>query len=101
MLTPEQNTVIYLMFLNGILFWGLTCVAEALIIPKNPKSRGYASILAAILAMCVQQEYRSLIMLGIAPEKTISLLSGFIVPVFLISLVYYRFQKIRRNNQNT
>ena len=101
MLTQEQNTVVFLMFLNGILFLGLNYIARSIINPQNPKKRGYVSILAAVLVLCVQQEYRAFIAFGIEPGKTAKLLlGGFVVPVFLISLVYHRLQKNRKQNSN-
>ena len=99
MLTQEQNTIIYLMFLNGLLFLGLNNIAWSIITPgeQYSKRRGYALILAAVLALCVQQEYRVLTGLGVSPEKTAKvLLGGFVIPVFLVSLVYYR---LRRNKK--
>lgn len=100
MLTQEQNTIIYLMFLNGLLFLGLNNIAWSIINPggQGSKRRGYTLILAAVSALCVQQEYRALVTLGIAPEITAKLLlGGFVVPVFLVSLVYYR---LRRNKKS-
>ncbi len=96
MLTQEQNTVVYLMFLNGVLFLSLNFVAWSIVNPGDLKSkrRGYALILGALSAICVQQEYRSLVAMGIAPETTVKLLlGGFIVPVFIFSFVYYRSRK--------
>lgn len=96
MLTQEQNSIVYLMFLNGILFLSLNFVAWAIVNPGGVKSkrRGYALILGALSAICAQQEYRSLVALGLAPETTVKLLlGGFVLPVFLFSFVYYRSQK--------
>lgn len=100
MLTTEQNTVIYLMFLNGTLFLSLNSIAWSIINPGDQKSkrRGYAWILGAMSAICIQQEYRSLIALELPPETvTKLLLGGFIIPVFLFSFVYYRSRKTADN----
>jgi hypothetical protein len=96
MLTQEQNTIVYLMFLNGVLFLSLNSIAWSIISPGGQKSkrRGYALILGAMSAICAQQEYRGLMAIGLTPDMTIKLLlGGFIVPVFLFSFVYYRSRK--------
>lgn len=96
MLTQDQNTVLYLMFLNGVLFLSLNCIAWTIVNPGDPKSkrRGYALMLGALSAICLQQEYRSLVALGLAPEYAARLLlGGFVLPVFLFSFVYYRSRK--------
>lgn len=98
MLSQEQNTVVYLMFLNGILFMGLNRIAYSITNPgpKGSKGTGYALILAAFLALCAQQEYRALAFLEIAPQSVAKiLLGGFIAPVFLTSLAYHRARKKR------
>lgn len=103
MLTQDQNTIVYLMFLNGILFLGLNFIAHSIVFPgpKGSKRIGYALIVAVILAFGVQMEYRSLIHLNFAPEKSQQiLLFGFAFPVFLISIVYYRIKKNRLEKSN-
>lgn len=95
----NQNTVIYLMFLSGTLFLGLNFIAYSIIFPGPPGSKriGYTLIVAAISAFLLQQEFQALISLGFTSEKSGKiLLAGFAMPVFLVSLVYYR---IKRNRQ--
>ena len=98
----NQDTIIYLMFLNGILFLGLNFIAHFIIYPdlsRSSKRLGYTLIISVLSAFFVQQEYRALLSLGFSSQiSTNILLGGFIVPVFLISLVYYR---IRRNREDT
>ena len=93
MLTQEQNFIIYLMLLNGILFTGLNIIAHTIIYPgpKGSKKSGYAFLLAAILILCVQQEYRTLLQMGFGPEATRKILIGFIIPVFALHLAFYRY----------
>ncbi len=95
MLTQDQNIVVYLMLLSGILFLGLSVVAKAIINPgpKGSKKSGYIFILTALLILCVQQEYRSMTQLGFAAERIWKILAGLIIPVFILNLVYYRFRK--------
>jgi hypothetical protein len=60
MLTPDQNTIVYLMFLNGILFLGLNFVAFSIVFPgpKGSKRIGYVLIVTVILVVAAQQEYQ-------------------------------------------
>ena len=99
---PEnQNTIIYLMLLNGILFLSLNFIAYSIIFPGSMGSKrlGYTLIVTAISAFFVQQEFRALVSLDFDPQKAKNvLLGGFIIPVFFVSLVYYR---IRRNRNET
>ena len=99
---PEiQNTIIYLMLLNGILFLSLNFVAHSIIFPepKGSKKFGYTLIVTVISAFSVQQAFRAFISLDFDPQHaTKVLLGGFIVPVFLVSLVYFR---IRRNREES
>lgn len=83
------------MLLNGILFLGLSVVANSIINPgpKGSKKAGYISILTAFLILCVQQEYRSMAQLGFEAAKTWKVLTGFIVPILIFNLVFYRFRK--------
>ncbi len=86
------------MFLNGILFLGLNFIAHSLVFPgpKGSKRIGYVLIVAAVLAFAVQQEYRTLLSLDFQPEDGRQiLLFGFALPVFLVSMVYYR---VKRNH---
>jgi hypothetical protein len=97
-MTEDQNTIVYILFLNGILFLGLNFVANAIVFPgeRDSKVRGYMFIVAVITAFSSQQEFRGLVALGFATDKVQTvLLMGFIVPTFLLSLVYYRFKKNR------
>jgi len=98
MLTQDQNTIVYLMFLNGILFLGLNFIAYSLVFPgpKGSKRLGYVLITAAILAFLTQLEYRALLLFDFDPGMVQKiLLFGMIFPVFLISIAYYR---MRRNH---
>ena len=96
MLTPDQNTIVYLMFLNGILFLGLNFIAYSIVFPgpKGSKRIGYVLIVSVILVVSTQQEYQSLLYFQFAPDSAQKiLLFGMIFPVFLISTVYYRLKK--------
>lgn len=96
MLTQDQNTIIYLMFLNGILLLGLNFIAYSLVFPgpRGSKRFGYMLIVSAILAVVVQQEYRTLIHLGFPEDKCGHiLLFGFIIPFFAVPIAYYRIRK--------
>ena len=95
----NQNTIIYLMFLNGILFLSLNFVAYSIIYPglRGSKRLGYTLIVSVLSAFFVQQESRAMVSLGFNHQNATNvLLGGFIIPVFLVSLVYYR---IRRNRE--
>ena len=96
MLTPDQNTIIYLMFLNGILFLCLNFIACSIVFPgpKGSKRIGYVLIVSVILVVSAQQEYQALLYFNFAPDDIQKiLLFGMIFPVFLISTVYYRLKK--------
>ncbi len=95
MLTQDQNIIVYLMLLNGILFSGLNIIAHIIINPgpKGSKKSGYAFLLGAILVLCAQQEYRALLQLGFSPDTTRTVLIGFIIPVFALHLAFYRSRK--------
>jgi hypothetical protein len=96
MLTPDQNTIVYLMFLNGILFLGLNFIAYSLVFPgpKGSKRIGYVLIVTVILVITAQQEFQSLIYFKFALDEAQKiLLFGMILPAFLISAVYYRLKK--------
>ena len=100
-MTENQNTVIYLMFLNGLLFLGLNFVAYSIIFPGPSTSKriGYLLIVASISALILQQEFQGLLSLNLTSESTTNILIiGFVSPVFLVSLVYYRIKKNRRVN---
>ncbi len=98
MLTTTQNQIVTLMFLNGVLFLSLNFIARSLVFPARKKSKrmGYTLILIAALSMLVTQEYR--LMRGLEFTSAWArnvLLGGFAVPVFFVSLVYFRIRKNR------
>jgi hypothetical protein len=98
LLNPAQNEIIYLMFLNGLLFLGLNFVAHTIVFPGGPGSKklGYVLITAVALVLCITQELDILIDMEF-PAATVRtvLLAGLAAPVFLISLVYYRIKRSR------
>lgn len=98
MLTQDQNAIIYLMFLSGILLLGLNSVAYSMVFPgsKNSKRLGYMLFLAVILVVVIQQAYKTMVYLGFPPSETQQiLLLGFVIPFFLVPIVFFR---LRRNN---
>ena len=101
MLTLDQNIIIYLMLLNGVLFSGLNILAHAITNPgpRGSKKKGYAFLLTAILVLCVQQENRALLQLGFNPGVVRTILIGFIIPVFALHLAFYRSRKIARTRK--
>ncbi len=103
MLTPIQNTIITLMFLNGVLFLGLNFIAYSFVFPgpRHSKRIGYVLFTAVALAILAQQEYSMLISLDFTPEKSAKIiLFGFAAPVFLVSISYYRLLKGRLQSKN-
>ena len=98
MFTQAQNQIIYLMFLNGLLFLGLNFVAYSIIFPgpKGSKRMGYMFITCGLLAYLVQQLHQGMIALDYPQEKVSGLiLSGFVVPIFFVSLFYFRIKRNR------
>ena len=98
MFTQAQNQIIYLMFLNGLLFLGLNFVAYSIIFPgpKGSKRMGYMFITCGLLAYLVQQLHQGMIALDYPQEKVNGLiLSGFVVPIFFVSLFYFRIKRNR------
>ena len=98
MLTQAQNQIIYLMFLNGLLFLGLNFIAYSILFPgtKGSKRIGYMFITCGLLAFLVQQLYQGMVALDYPQENVNGLiLSGFVVPVFFVSLFYYRIKRNR------
>lgn len=92
------------MFLNGILFLGLNFIAYSIVNPgpKGSKRIGYLFITCALLAYLAQLMYQGLLALDYPSDKISGLLlSGFIVPVFFISLAYYRVKRNRMENRTT
>ena len=104
MLNPAQNQIIYLMFLNGLLFLGLNFVACSIVFPGGPGSKklGYVLFTAVALVLCITQELDILIEMEF-PENAARavLLAGFAAPVFLVSLVYYRIKRSRLERSST
>lgn len=103
MLTEDQNTIIYIMFLNGMVFLGLNFIAQVIVFPgeRGSKVKGYMLIVAAFTAFSAQQEFRGLVALGFSAEKIQTILfTGFIAPTFFISLVYYRIKKNSQIKEN-
>ena len=102
MLNPSQNQIVYLMFLNGLLFLGLNFVACAIVFPGGPGSKklGYVLITTVALVLCITQQLDILIEMEFpeAAARTV-LLAGFAAPVFLVSLVYYRVKRSRSSSQ--
>ncbi|MZG52914.1 MAG: hypothetical protein F3743_12790 [Nitrospinae bacterium] len=102
MLTQVQNQIIYLMFLNGLLFLGLNFIAYSIIFPgpKGSKRKGYMLITCVLMAYLVQQLHQGMIVLDYPQENLSSLiLSGFVIPVFFISLFYYRIKRNRMEKE--
>jgi len=86
------------MFLNGILFLGLNFIAYSIIFPgpKGSKRIGYLFIACGLMAYLTQLMYQGLVALDYPSGKINGLLlSGFVVPVFFISLFYYRIKRNR------
>ena len=103
MLTPEQNAIIYLMFLNGILFLGLRFIAFSIVYNGGKRSKriGYALLATVLLVAVIQQEYDVMIQLNFTDENIRKiLLVGFVVPVFLLSIAYYRLRQSRLENES-
>ncbi len=99
MLNPAQNQIVYLMFLNGLLFLGLNFVARAIVFPGGPGSKklGYVLMVTVALVLCVTQQLELLLDLEFTPGAARAvLLGGFAAPVFLISLVFYRIKRARQ-----
>ncbi len=103
MLTPDQNAIVYLMFLSGILFLGLNFIAFSIINQggKGSKLIGYALITTVFLIAVIQQEYDVMTQLGFTDGSIRKiLLGGFVAPVFLLSIAYYRVKRSRLENES-
>ena len=101
-LTPEQNAIVYLMFLNAILFLGLHFVAFSIVnhAGKGSKRIGYALLITVFLVAVIQQEYEVMAQLGFNDSNIRKiLLGGFVAPVFLLSIVYYRVKRPKLGDQ--
>ena len=97
-LTPEQNAIVYLMFLNGILFLGLRFIAFSIVYydSKGSKRIGYALLTTVLLIALIQQEYQAMIQLSfIDSDIRKILLGGCVAPIFLLSIAYYRMKRSR------
>jgi hypothetical protein len=98
LLTQAQNQIIYLMFLNGILFLGLNFIAYSIVFPgpKDSKRIGYLFISCGLMAYLTQLMYQGLLALDYPSSKINDLLlGGFVFPIFFISLFYYRIKRNR------
>ena len=83
-LTPEQNAIVYLMFLNGILFLGLRFIAFSIVYydSKGSKRIGYALLTTVLLIALIQQEYQAMIQLSfIDSDIRKILLGGCVAPI--------------------
>ncbi|HAK36715.1 MAG TPA: hypothetical protein DCM60_00515 [Nitrospina sp.] len=103
MLTPEQNAIVYLMFLNGILFLCLNYIAFSIINPggKGSKRIGYMLLTTVLLVTVIQQEYEVMVQLGFTDGSIRKiLLGGFVAPVFLLTIAYYRVKRSRLENKS-
>jgi protein-S-isoprenylcysteine O-methyltransferase Ste14 len=86
------------MFLGGILFMGLNFIAFVIVNPNRKESKriGYALFIAVFLVLLIQQEYQAMTQLGFTGDSTREiLLGGLVLPVFVISIVYYRVKRSR------
>ena len=85
LLTQAQNQIIYLMFLNGLLFLGLNFIAYSIVFPgpKGSKRIGYMFISCGLLAYLVQQIYQGMIALDY-PQENVSglILSGLVAILY-------------------
>lgn len=103
MLTLEQNAIVYLMFLNGILFLGLRFVAFSFVIPgdKGSKRFGYALLTTVFLLAVIQQEYEVMTQLHFTDNNIRKiLLGGFAAPLLLLSIAFYRIRRSLLENKS-
>ena len=103
MLTPEQNAIVYLIFLNGILFLGLNFIASSIVNRggKGSKRIGYTLLITVFLVAVIQQEYDVMAQLGFTDGNIRKiLLGGFVAPVFLLSIAYYRIRRPQLGNES-
>ena len=102
-LTLEQNAIVYLMFLNGILFLGLRFIAFTIVNheSKGSKRIGYALLTTVLLIAIIQQEYQVMVQLNFKDDDTRKiLLLGCVAPIFLSSIVYYRMKRFRLESKS-
>ena len=86
------------MLLNGILFLGLRFIAFTIVYhdSKGSKRIGYALLTTVFVVALIQQEYQAMIQLNFIDSSIRKiLLGGFVAPVFLLSIAYYRLKKYR------
>ena len=91
------------MFLNGILFLGLHFIAYSIVNHggKGSKRIGYALLITVFLVAVIQQEYEVMIQLGFNDDNIQKiLLGGFVAPVFLLSIAYYRIRRSQLENES-
>ena len=103
MLTLEQNAIVYLMFLNGILFLGLRFIAFTIVNheSKGSKRIGYALLTTVLLIALIQQEYQVMTQLNFNDGDIRKiLLLGCVAPIFLSSIVYHRIKRFRLENKS-
>jgi predicted membrane channel-forming protein YqfA (hemolysin III family) len=87
------------MFLSGILLLGLNSIAYSMVFPGSKKSKrlGYMLFIAVGMVAVIQQAFKTMIYLSFPhSEARQILLMGFVIPFFMVSIVYYR---LRRNNK--
>jgi len=102
-LTLEQNAIVYLMFLNGILFLGLRFIAFTIINheSKGSKRTGYALLTTVLLIAVIQQEYQVMTQLNFNDGDIRKiLLLGCVAHIFLSSIAYYRMKRFRLENKS-
>jgi len=102
-LTLEQNAIVYLMFLNGILFLGLRFIAFAIVNHKSKGSKriGYALLTTVLLIALIQQEYQVMTQLNFNDGDIRKiLLLGCVAPIFLSSIAYYRIKRFRLESKS-
>jgi len=103
-LTLEQNAIVYLMFLNGILFLGLRFIAFAIVNheSKGSKRIGYALLTTVLLIAVIQQEYQIMSQLNFNDGDIRKiLLLGCVTPIFLSSIAYYRIKRFRLESKSS
>ena len=102
-LTLEQNAIVYLMFLNGILFLGLRFIAFAIVNheSKGSKRIGYALLTTVLLIAVIQQEYQVMTQLNFNDGDILKILVlGCVAPIFLSSIAYYRMKRFRLESKS-
>ena len=103
-LTLEQNAIVYLMFLNGILFLGLRFIAFAIVNheSKGSKRIGYALLTTVLLIVLIQQEFQVMAQLNFNDGDVRKiLLLGCVAPIFLSSIAYYRIKRFRLESKSS